>query len=147
MQVVIQVVKLIHVASLLIWLGSLCVLIQLIRRGSRWASLSEDSLQELYRKIYLSIDLPFFISAIGTGIFLFLCKDVNAKAGWFHMKMTGMLLLVLCDLWTARTIGIFQKKTLGSARVLQAMYIVALLLTLSAIYVVRDNSMKYLVQK
>lgn len=146
-----QVVKLIHITSLLIWLGSLAVLIQLMRNGLRWTSMSGDSVGEVCRKIYLRMDLPFFILTIGTGIFLFLYKDVNAKAGWFHMKMTGMLLLVACDIWVARTIGIYKKKELRCSRLLPLFFAVSLLVALSAIYVVRDimneKYAKLLVQK
>jgi uncharacterized membrane protein len=138
---VLQVVKLIHVASLIIWLGTLFVLIQLITRDLKF--INRGDLQRLCRKIYLGIDLPVFILAITTGIILFFCKEANTKAGWFHMKMTGMLLLVFCDIWTARLISVFKKRPLRKNRALQGVYVVSLLLTLSAIYFVRNKEAEW----
>lgn len=138
---VLQVVKLIHVTSLIIWLGTLFVLIYLINKDLKL--INRVDLQQLCRKIYLRIDLPIFILAIGTGIILIACKEVNAKAGWFHMKMTGMLLLVFCDIWTARLISVFKGRPMRRSRILQLVYIASVLLSLSSIYLVRDKEAEW----
>lgn len=122
--------KLFHLLALFLWLGSLLSLIRLLIEG-------KTPLTSL-RKLYLSVDLPALIAALGFGIALLVLKGADPKAGWFHMKMTFTLVLVGCDLYTARSLFKPSKSSLYF-KILYAVTLLALALLLFNVTVIKNN--------
>lgn len=94
--------KLLHVLCVFIWIGSLLALTRLMGYQARQTQPTQLALGKIYKRMYLFVDLPAMCVAITLGIILLILKGVDFKAGWFHMKMTFALLLVICDLITGR---------------------------------------------
>jgi uncharacterized membrane protein len=128
--VVLQVVKIAHVLSVMLWVGTLFVLLWILRYGPRKLGLQDKEMQTLCKKIYTHIDLPSMVCALGTAALLLVFKEINFKAGWFHMKMTGVLLLISADYLVRKAIT--SKKTGTVARTL---YTAGVLFALVAIYI------------
>lgn len=121
-----DVLKVFHLFFLFLWIGSLITL-------TRFASI--NPILPLFRKAYLFFDLPLMILAVGIGIILLFMKGIPIKEGWFHMKMTFVILLVVVDAMTGRLI-FHPKKRLY----FQLLHITTLLLVLGilvALYILR----------
>lgn len=117
-----NLLKIVHIFAIILWLGPLFLLQQL----------SCMATFEL-KKLYLRIDVPAMIIALISGGILLYLKGVDMKAGWFHMKMTGVLGLVLIDVWT----GFSLSKARPIGRICKILYFVFTLLVLYAVYVVK----------
>lgn len=79
--------KLLHLFALFLWLGGLLALLRLSVGGGTQA----------LRALYLRVDLPCMVVAIGAGVVLLLHMPEKMKMGWFHLKLTCALGLVVCD--------------------------------------------------
>jgi uncharacterized membrane protein len=129
---IVKLVKLFHVFFLTLWLGSFVTLFPLLK-----AKLSGPFL----RSRYLNFQLPCMILTILLGIVLLINSPEKLKMGWFHMKLTGALGLIICDLISGK-MALFKARTgeLKSKKrtlALQIITILFLLLTLAAIYIVK----------
>ena len=129
---VLNAVKMLHVASILFWIGTLFVLQVLMHRQYAWA---KQSLLPLLKNLYFKIDLPVMFIAIATGGVLLYYNEIDFKAPWFHAKMTGILCLVITDIWLGRRIVKGKKFYLPTF----VLYVVSLTLVLGAIYMIRDK--------
>lgn len=63
--------------------------------------------------------------AIFTGLLLLLMNPLKLQQGFFHMKLTGAMALIACDIWIGRQAYLFtqkgivkSKKTLWTAQVI-----------------------------
>lgn len=86
--------KLSHLFFVFLWLAGLITVSWLFahqRKASR-------ELAGLLKRLYLSLQLPSMILAIGTGVLLFVLKGIGFKVPWIHLKLTCVLLLVVWDL-------------------------------------------------
>jgi uncharacterized membrane protein len=119
-------IKLLHVLSIIIWMGTLFTL-QLFN------SKVSVAVQEVSKKILSRIDRSALCVSIITGFVLLYLKGVDLKAGWFHMKMTGVIALMAVDFWTGRLI--YSGRACGWG--VRISFYLALLLVLSAIYIVK----------
>jgi uncharacterized membrane protein len=92
------------------------------------------------RRVYLSLTLPAGLILVGTGIWL-LATDPGGQAylkhGWFHMKLTLVLLLVIVDhLLVLRPLRGLARGTLdpsGQAPLLRAAFPVIALLAMGVL--------------
>jgi uncharacterized membrane protein len=129
---ILKFAKFFHVFFLFLWLGSLVMLFN-------WLKIKANGLE--CRKHYFSFQLPCMLIAIFLGIFLLINSPEKLKQGWFHMKLTGALALIVCDIWSGRQsviyarTGHYKSQKLGA--VVRVLTFVFLLLTLAAIYVIK----------
>lgn len=75
------------------------------------------------------------LTALVTGGILLFINGVDFKAGWFHAKMTGALLLVVSDLWTYKRVSTNKNFSIYPF----LLYLLSLLLVLSSIYMMRKK--------
>lgn len=138
------IIKLIHLTSLFIWIGSLIYTTKLMAN----LSLEEDSIQEkgliFLRKNYFSMHLPAFIIAIISGLALLKFTTFGPKLGWFHSKMTFSSLLILLDIYVMlsrmRLEKEFKQKNNPLKYKLQHVAVILLLVgVLSTIYLMRNK--------
>lgn len=124
--------KLFHVFFLFLWVGGLVALISFLKVGTN---------RVFCRKHYFMLQLPCMIIAVALGIFLLVQSPEKLRLGWFHMKLTGALGLIFCDIWAAK--GLSSKgleraqKSRGSYWFMQGCTVLFLLLSLSAIYLIK----------
>ncbi len=139
-----QVIKLLHVLSVMLWMGTLFMLTSLLFRGEQWLG-SYSSMQTLCQKIRKHIDLPCMCVAVITALTLVFAGSPDMKGGWFHMKMTGVLMLVGCDIWVSRLIRMPREKIGNKLFWFFCLFAVSVLMTFSAIYLLKP--VKTTVQK
>jgi len=96
--------KLFHIVFLFIWVGSLLALTRLMAYQAKEEAAIQLRMARLYRRMYFFVDLPSMCIALGLGLGVLILKDVNMKAAWFHMKMTCVALLIVCDVLTCRNV-------------------------------------------
>ena len=121
-----SILKVLHLFFLILWLGGLFAL-----------TLFWSSCQTLARSWYRRFDLPCMALALACGISLLCIQGVHMKAGWFHMKMTGAIGLVGYDFWLGRRTS--ETRPLVSI----VIYVALLLMTLAAVYAVRDKEAEW----
>jgi putative membrane protein len=137
------VLKLIHVLFIFIWIGGLLTLTRLLGYLSKENVEVQGRLARICKRIYLFVDLPAMIIAIAAGLYLLFQVQFGASMGWFHMKMTFAVLLVVCDIICGKMI--FSINRLGKApgskryKILHSVTALLLIGTLCSIYLVRNK--------
>lgn len=127
-------VKVIHITSLILWLGTLFVLLFLLAFAGTWWP-ERVVLQGTVKKMMNRVDLPLMIIAITTGaVLLSFQQSAPFKEGWFHMKMTALLGLVAIDS-VLRMYKTSVPQT--TARILLGLFVFCLLCALTSIYVIK----------
>ncbi len=94
----IAILKLLHVFFVFLWMGSLLLLTRFLGYLPKETPSVQLRLAKICRRVYVLVDFPSMLLALTCGILLLFLKEINFKAGWFHMKMTFTLLLIACDL-------------------------------------------------
>ncbi len=97
-------IKLLHILFMIIWVGQLLSLSRLLGYNRK---LSVEALKEmvpLYYRMYLFVEVPSMILAIGTGVLLMLNKMEVLKMPYFHLKLTLVGLLVILDFVLGKSI-------------------------------------------
>ncbi len=138
------VLKLLHVLFIFIWVGGLLTLTRLMGYHSKQGELTQLVLGKIYRRIYLFVDFPSMVLAIFLGIAVLVLKEVDLKAGWFHMKMTFTLLLVACDIYTGRHIFLLAKSAVKNSfkyKILHAVTVLCLIAILISIYIFKARAL------
>lgn len=97
-----SIVKLIHIILIFIWMGTLLTLTRLVDMLKKEDDSIQKRMLQIYKRVYLLVDLPSMLGSICLSFLLIFLKGANFKAGWFHMKMTFALLLIISDLLFAR---------------------------------------------
>lgn len=126
-----------------VWLGSLLTLTRLMGYLAREGESVQVASGRLYFRTYLFVELPAMVISVGTGVALIFMKKIDFLAPWFHLKMTCVFFLILCDLITGRGAyalqGHAQKGAGTGYKILH--YIVGLLLigVLIAIYLMKGT--------
>ena len=92
--------KLLHVLFIFIWVGTLLTLSRMMGYLAKEPLLVQQRVASLTQRMYLLIDLPSMVIAVGLGLCLLFLKDTNWKAPWLHVKLTLAFLLIVCDLLT-----------------------------------------------
>ena len=90
----------VHLASLILWFGSAAVdgLLELLLRRKRTRD-GQLALYRLHRRIDLTIEAPFALLAVGTGLAMALQRGVWTPA--LHAKMACAAVALLANLWCA----------------------------------------------
>jgi len=55
-------------------------------------------LAKLYHRMYRLVQFPCMVVAVVLGLILWSGLDLSYKPGWFHMKLTFAIGMVICDL-------------------------------------------------
>jgi putative membrane protein len=133
--------KFFHVFFVILWMGSLFVITHLLTYLSKEEALFQRKLSKIYHRLHAWVDLPAMCVVLGLGLFLAFTKGVDFKAGWFHMKMTFMLVLVTCDLTTffsLRKLNLNEMPYQGKRfKVIYWITIFALLGVMASLYIVK----------
>lgn len=119
-------IKLFHLFFLFIWIGTLLSLTRLLATRAR------DSVESL-KKLYLTTDLPAMCMTIVLGWLSFFAKEMNFKGGWLHMKLTFVILLIVVDIFTGRSLFKKELRKRGFFIFLHILVLLFLLLILFSI--------------
>lgn len=137
--------KLLHVLFIFIWIGSLLALTRLMGYHAKQTEETQRSLGKIYRRMYLLVDLPAMVLAIFLGVVLLVLKGINLKAGWFHMKMTFTVLLVICDIYAGRQAFYLSKHLVGGKgvkyKILHGLTALFLIGVLVSIYIFKARAL------
>jgi uncharacterized membrane protein len=132
------ILRFLHVFSNYIWMGAFLLIGAYLANRKQELTLNEAN---TIHRLYYKFELPGLIGAITFGVLLiFLSPSVNMKAGWFHLKLTSVFLLLLLDLfWFRRQLSpcqLFGQNGRGIfiPRVLGGLFFVA---TLVSIYILK----------
>ena len=129
--------KLLHVLFIFVWIGTLLTLSRLMGYLTKEQPIVQERVRALVRRIYLLVDLPSMVIAVGLGISLLFLKDINWKAPYLHMKLTLAFFLIVSDLITGWRVV---KKNVDKAVVYKTLHGVITLLfigVLIAIYILK----------
>lgn len=91
--------KMFHLLFIIIWMGTLLTLTRLLGYHVKLDEATQLKMAKVYKRIYNFVDMPSMIAAIILGLFLLMTKasSMDLSQGWFHMKMTFVVLLVVVD--------------------------------------------------
>ena len=88
----------------------------------------------------MRVQFPSMLLAIGLGVALLCMNMAKLKIGAFHMKLTAVLCLIGCDLWSGRLAYLFERKGVVLSNrllyIVQTLIIFFLLLLLFAVGIV-----------
>jgi uncharacterized membrane protein len=136
--------KLIHVLSLFIWLGSLLTLGRLFLKIKKEQNQLQYELLQIIKKSYFTYELPALIVALLSGLWLIKMAVFGPKLGWFHSKLMFAFFLVLIDLTFLRSIiranedlSFIQKKS--KFKLLHIATYISLIGVLFSIYFLRNK--------
>lgn len=123
-----------HLIGIIFWAGSLLVLTRLLSAAS--VEPLSPAISALMRRSYFGFTIAGLVIAAATGIFQIFQSglDVYMKQGWFHGKLTFLLLLVGVTVAVGLQIskinagGIVSRKAAGMLHGLTSLAIVAVIL-------------------
>ena len=104
-------VKALHLLAVFMWIGTLLSLTRLMGYHVKEDVETQKRLVRIYRRMYLLVQLPSMIVVIVLGLVLIAKLNLDYKPGWFHMKLTFVTGLVLCDIACYRCIVGLQAAT------------------------------------
>jgi putative membrane protein len=134
-------IKLLHILFLFMWVGSLLTLTRLLGYLPKEEPTVQSRFVRIFRRLYLFIDLPSMILALATGVVLLVIKGVDMKQGWFHMKLTFALLLVIADIYTGVQICKLKDKFVTGRgikyKILHGLTALFLIFILIAVYILK----------
>ncbi|MDR3623980.1 MAG: CopD family protein [Chlamydiales bacterium] len=138
--------KVFHVLCVFVWVGNLVTLTGLLGYFPKEDEKIQLRLAQICKKIYLMVNIPSLVLVIITGLFLLPQTKFGASLGWFHMKLTFVVLLIVCDLIAGRFIQKLQfhpaaQKSL-KYKILHAATVLCLIGILCSIYLVRNKEME-----
>jgi uncharacterized membrane protein len=91
---------LLHVLGVLLWAGGLVLVTRLLASVVTLAPDARQAAACALRSGYLKVVFPGFLVAFLTGLYFFLGnpgEQPYMKEGWFHMKLTLLLILMVVD--------------------------------------------------
>lgn len=91
--------KMFHLLFIIIWMGTLLTLTRLLGYHVKLDESTQLKVAKIYKRIYNFVDMPSMVVALTLGILLLINKSgsVEMTQGWFHMKLTFVALLAICD--------------------------------------------------
>ncbi len=133
--------KLFHVLFVIIWMGTLLTLSRLLGYHVKLDGESQLKVAKIYKRIYYFVDMPAMVLTILLGLFLLIngLSTVDFSQGWFHMKLTFVALLVVCDVAVGKWVNQLQLEVDSSRgikyKILHGFIGLFLIATLFSIYV------------
>lgn len=97
-------IKALHIVAVICWFAGIFYLPRLfVYHAAADDQISKDRFKIMERKLYRGIMTPSMIATIIFGVWLtVLGWDYYKTAGWFHAKVTLVVLLVIYHLWCGR---------------------------------------------
>lgn len=135
-------IKLLHVLFIFIWIGSLLTLTRLLGYLAKEEPSVQIRLAKICKKMYFFVDLPSMILSVAFGIIYLYYATFGQSLGWFHMKLTFAVGLIVCDIICGKMIFNLGKKNPKSAlkyKILHGVTALLLIGTLASIYLVRNK--------
>ena len=93
-------VKFLHVLGVIVYVGGFMALTRLVGHAVKFES--EDSRRDayrIYRRMHMFADWGGLVVAMVFGFILLMQAPSYMKQGWFHMKLTCVLLFLAVDVW------------------------------------------------
>lgn len=144
-------VKALHVLFVFIWVGNLLALTRLMGYHVKEDPDTQLRLGRLYRRMYYLVGLPSLVLALTFGLISLMNVDWSYKTGWFHMKLTFVVLMFLADAAVAgfvKKLSVSPDKSRGVPyKVAHGIVGIALIGILCSVYLVRDKEGEILHQK
>lgn len=137
------IIKVLHVLFIFVWIGNLLCLTRFLGYLCKEDPATQIRLAKICKRMYLFADLPSMILAIVLGLVLLYYVQFGQSLGWFHMKMTFALLLIICDIVCGKMIFTINKQGFATScvkyKILHSLTALMLIGTLISIYVVRNK--------
>ena len=132
----IGIAKTFHHMGIIFWVGGMGA--RLLLLGSTTSGMNEavrNQLYEVQRRIHLRMELPAFLLALLTGLFLINAAGVTFHQTWFSVKMLLLLGVILLDPLTSRQFKAFKAsgREGRAAGLLTLLVVFALLMVLAAL--------------
>ena len=111
-----------HIVGLVLWVGGLIILPR-IMKGFAGGGATTGEAQAMIPRVFFGYIVPGFAIAIVTGLYQFFeggGASVYMKQGWFHGKLTFIILLVIATVLLATEVsktksgGVLSKGKLGA---------------------------------
>lgn len=99
------IVKLLHVVAVFIWVGNLLALTRLMGYHVKQTPETQAQLVKIYQRMIYFIGIPAMILAILCGMILISNVNWSYRPGWFHMKLTFVVGIVIADLLVMRQVA------------------------------------------
>jgi uncharacterized integral membrane protein (TIGR00701 family) len=151
------IVKMLHVACVMIWMGNLLSLTRLMAHAFMEEEKTQKDIAAMFSRMYSYISLPFMLLSVTFGMILITNVDFSYKPGWFHMKLTLIFLMIAMDMICGRWVGQFRERAekgeyrhpARQYKILHSMIGVVMLMILVSVYVVRDldGEMRHSIEK
>ncbi|SFT62671.1 putative membrane protein [Lishizhenia tianjinensis] len=111
----IQAIKALHIIFVISWFAGLFYIVRLFiyhaeaqLKASPEKEIISDQLKFMQRKLWYIITLPAMLLTICFGVWLFIEQPFLLKAGWMHVKLNLLVLLVVYNLVCHRIFKKFQ---------------------------------------
>ena len=127
-----------HLLFVFSWIGCLLGLTRVLAYSKREPEEIQKSLYRMWKRSYLFIDLPSMLLTIASGVLLVIFFKPDAfKQGYFHLKMTAVVILIICDV----TLGFKILRRKKGSFLLHGIAALCLLLILFAIYILKFKAL------
>jgi putative membrane protein len=136
------IVKVLHVLCVFIWIGNLLNLSRLMGYHVKEAPEVQVRMARLYQRLYYFIGMPTMTLSLVFGMILISRVNLEYKPAWFHMKLTFVAIILLCDVACGRFVARLNRETDSgrgaSYKALHGVLGLMLIGILVSVYVVRD---------
>jgi putative membrane protein len=137
--------KLVHVLGVVMYVGGLLTLTRLLGHAVRYESpVSRADAFRVLKRMHVFVDWGGLFLMLGAGIWLVVADPMGKaymKQGYFHLKLTCALALIVCDIMLSRKLFRMQGEgphpSAGFFRIMHGVAGLALLGALAAVFVVR----------
>jgi putative membrane protein len=103
-------IKALHVLTVFIWIGTLLSLTRVMGYQVKEDAETQLRIAKICQRMYSLVQLPCMILSIVFGVFLLSSVNFSYNPGWFHMKMTFTMGLVVCDIFCGKAVAQLNKE-------------------------------------
>lgn len=136
-------IRALHVLCVVTWVGNLFALTRLLATYPKLSKEAQKPVLELCQKMSRFIGFPTMCGAVTFGMILIADVNFGYKPGWFHMKLTFILVMIICELMAGRFVASLSEGiSFGNALRAKLVHIfsgIALIGIISSLYIVRDR--------
>ncbi|MHC4831017.1 MAG: CopD family protein, partial [Planctomycetota bacterium] len=132
-------VSALHIIGVVLWFGSLLQVTRMLKTHANAPEGAHETLTGIERRTQLLIGIPGLVITIGMGLVLLLHgggAKFYMKQGWFHMKLTVVLIALIVEVMLFFKIRAFAKQP-GTKLAPLLMHIVAGLCLIAAVVSVK----------
>lgn len=120
-----------HIIALVLWLGGLMVITRTLKLFAcnfpAEANSGLDGLRSINSRIWFGFVIPGAVLSIVTGLYQIYLMGISyyMKQGWFHAKLTLVLVLLVVTFFVGREVGRSSKKLQLDAKRLLILHIIS----------------------